>query len=253
MPVWAVSWAWLPCRSDDGARTCRLPLTHSPPAFYSCFSWTCLHLLFEPTGLSSRKQLKKKKKSWFCAPHPPLKTLNWSLSIDGEGRSRWRTVKARSARSCRSGSAQFSLKNSDYSFRVVPGAGEKNSRRAFLWWRARFPSVRMIGAFLRSLDHLDLIAPPMSPPPPAPVPSELPWQREEAGHTARLIFGQCKQGDADLCKITQRFRLLRWETRKWIFTDRMTQILGSWEDLRYKSVRRVVGSHDFISNSYFFR
>lgn len=108
-------------------------------------------LVVEPTGLSSRKQqLKKKKKSWFCAPHPPLKTLNWSLSIDGEGRSRWRTVKARSARSCRSGSAQFSLKNSDYSFRVVPGAGgEKNDEhfsddvRGFRQcvWSVRFYAV----------------------------------------------------------------------------------------------------------------
>lgn len=112
-------------------------------------------------------------------------------------------------------------------------------------WSVRFYAV--------STTWTSSLLPCPPPPPPAPVPSELPWQREEAGHTARLIFGQCKQGDTDLCKITQRFRLLRWETRKWIFTDRMTQILGSWEDLRYKSVRRVVGSHDFISNSYFFR
>lgn len=108
MPAWAESGARLPCRSDDGARTCRLPLTHRPPAFYSCFSWTCLHLLLKPPGLNSRKQ--QLKKSWFCAPPPPLKTLNWSLSVDAEGRSRWRTVTARSVRSCCSRSTQFSLK-----------------------------------------------------------------------------------------------------------------------------------------------
>lgn len=122
---------------------------------------------------------------------------------------------------------------------MVPGAGEKKTQdehfsddvRGFRQcvWSVRFYAV--------STTWTSSLLP--CPPPPAPVPSELPWQREEAGHTARLIFGQCKQGDADLCKITQRFRLLRWETRKWIFTDRMTQILGSWEDLRYKSVSRV--------------
>lgn len=170
-------------------------------------------LVVEPTGLSSRKQQLKKKKSWFCAPHPPLKTLNWSLSIDGEGRSRWRTVKARSARSCRSGSAQFSLKNSDYSFRVVPGAGGKKKTSISLMTCAVSVSAYDRCVFTQS-------RPPgphrSSHVPPAPVPSELPWQREEAGCTARLIFGQYKQGDADLCKIPQRFRLLRWETRKWI-------------------------------------
>lgn len=159
MPVWAVSWAWLPCRSDDGARTCRLPLTHSPPAFYSCFSWTCLHLLLNPPGLSSTKQ--QLKKSWFCAPHPPLKTLNWSLSVDGEGRSRWRTVKARSARWCRSGSAQFSLKNAYYSFRVVPGAEKKTN--VSLVTRAVSVSAYDRCIFTQSRPPgLRVIAPPMS-------------------------------------------------------------------------------------------
>lgn len=160
MPVLAVSWAWLPCRSDDGARTCRLPLTHSPPAFYSCFSWTCLHLLLNPPGLSSRKQ-QLKKKSWLCAPHPPLQTLNWSLSVDGERRSRWRTVKARSARSCRSGSAQFSLKNADYSFRMVPGAG---GEKISLMTRAVAVSAYDRCVFTQSRPPgLRVVAPPMSP------------------------------------------------------------------------------------------
>lgn len=232
MPVWAVSWAWLPCRSDDGARTCRLPLTHSPPAFYSCFSWTCLHLLLNPPGLSSTKQ-QQLKKSWCCAPHPPLKTLNWSLSVDGEGRSRWRTVKARSARSCRSGSAQFSLKNADYSFRVVPGAGKKDQRFSDdarrcrqCVWSVHFYAVSTTWTPSHRSSHV----------PPAPVPSELPWWREEGGHTARLIFGQYKHPDAYLCKITQPFRYHGGKTRKWIFTDRMTQILCSWEDLNYKPI-----------------
>lgn len=37
----------LPCKSDDNARTCRLPLTHNPPTLYFCSSWTSLHLFLK--------------------------------------------------------------------------------------------------------------------------------------------------------------------------------------------------------------
>lgn len=227
---WALS--CLPCRSDDGARSCRLPLTHSPPAFYSCFSWTYLHLLLNPPGLSSR--IQQLRKSWFCAPRPPLKTLNWSLSVDGEARSRWRTVKARSARSYRSGSAQFSLKNAEYSFRVMSGAGERKDQhfsddaRGFRQcvWSVRFYAVSTTWTPSHRSSHV----------PAAPVPSELPWQREEGGHTARLIFGQYKHRDAYLCKITQLFSYHGGKTRKWLFTVRMTQMLCCWADLCHKPI-----------------
>lgn len=82
----------LPCRSDDSARTCRLPLTHNPPALYSCFSWTYLRLLLKRALLASWRKLK----SCLYAPHSP-KTVKLKPNWRFVERSQWHTVTARSA------------------------------------------------------------------------------------------------------------------------------------------------------------
>lgn len=88
----------------------------------------------------------------------------------------------------------------------------------FSFYDARyFASVflRVVGAFLRSLDHLDL-RPSLLPYPPCSPCSrslKLPWQKEEG--VIRLISGQRKPSSAHSCTITLLLHILNAaKTRK---------------------------------------
>lgn len=110
----------LPCRSDGGARTCRLPLTRNPPAPCSCFSWTYLRLSLKPAVLvfGEISWLKKKKRSDKVLP--PRKSLFPLCPVS----SRRRTVPGR-VRLFVVISRRLLLETA-YSFTGVPGAGRSS-------------------------------------------------------------------------------------------------------------------------------
>lgn len=168
-PVRAMVWAWLPCRSDDGARTRRLPLTHNPPAFYSCFSWTYLHLFLNPPGLSCRKQQQQKL---IFRPPPPLKPPNACLSSvrgDRADAPLKRAPLVGAAADPRSFPWRTRIIHSERCRELVGRKAQHFSDDAHGFrqcvWSVRFYAVSTTWTPSHRSSHV----------PPAPIPSELPW------------------------------------------------------------------------------
>lgn len=245
IPVWSMVWAWLPCRSDDGARTCRLPLTHNPPAFYSCFSWTYLHLFLNPPGLSSRKQ--QQQKLILCPPPPAIAPKltpvcrPWGKIALTHRYSALRSLVPQQIR------AVFLEKRGLF---IQRGAGS--------WWGEK-PNISLmtrtvsVSAYERCIftqfrpPGLRVIAPPMSPLLRFPLSCHGSGRK---GSRARLITGQYKHRAAHLCKITQPFGYHAGKTRKWVFTGRMTQTSCSREEIRSKpSTGTSLNKYEWCINS----
>lgn len=170
IPVWAMVWARLPCRSDDGARTCRLPLTHNPPAFYSCFSWTYLHLFFNPPGLSSRKQ---QQKLIFAPPTPRYSPQTDACLSTVRGDRADAPLKRAPLVGAAADPRSFPWKSriihSERSRELVGRKAQHFSDDAHGFrrcvWAGHFYAVSTTWTPSHRSSHV----------PPAPVPSELPW------------------------------------------------------------------------------
>ena len=198
------------------------------------FLWRIIHQHFTLAFLEHISACRRNKPSWpFWKKLPSLAkkffSLPWTVLCFFLERSQRRTADARSAllvylRSGKSRRLSFS-KQLIHSERCQELKGSSFSLFSFPFNDARyFASVflRVVGAFLRRLDHLDL-RPSLLPYPPPCSPCsrslKLPWQNEEG--VIRLISGQSKQWSALSCTIMLLLHILNaGKTRK--------RVSGSW-------------------------
>lgn len=185
----------LPCRSDDSARTCRPPLTHNPPALYSCFSWTYLHLSLKQSASTSWEKL-------LFAPHPERKTDPRCFPE----RSQRRTIKTRSALLVISAGADRGgchLKQLIHSERCQELEGSSFFLFFFSFFLFSFLMTRTVSSvfgvclvrfYAGSTTWISNRRP-----------SHMSCHGTRGEGVVRLVCGQCKRRAAHSCKIMQLF------------------------------------------------